>query len=50
LTTRGLRQDEMKRIGQWMLQALRSPDDSEQLSRIRGEVSELCAHYPIPMP
>jgi glycine hydroxymethyltransferase len=50
LTTRGLRQDEMKRIGQWMLQALRSPDDAEQLARIRSEVSELCVQYPIPLP
>jgi glycine hydroxymethyltransferase len=50
LTTRGLRQDEMKRIGAWMLEALRSPDDTGLLTRIRGEVAELCAHYPIPMP
>jgi len=50
LTTRGMRAAEMKRIGQWMLDALRSPEDADRLARIRGEVSELCAQYPIPLP
>ncbi len=50
LTTRGMRQPEMKQIGSWMLQALRSPEDQTLLSQIRGQVSELCAQYPIPLP
>lgn len=48
LTTRGMGPDEMRRIGGWMLQALRSPDDAALHERIRGEVRELCTHFPVP--
>jgi glycine hydroxymethyltransferase len=48
LTTRGMGPDEMRRIGGWMLQALRSPDDATLHERIRGEVRELCTHFPVP--
>ena len=50
LTTRGMGSSEMQRIGQWMLDALRAPDDTAQLARIRGEVAELCQQFPIPLP
>jgi glycine hydroxymethyltransferase len=48
LTTRGMGPEEMRRIGGWMLQALRSPDDATLHERIRGEVRELCEHFPVP--
>ena len=48
LTTRGMGPEEMRRIGAWMLQALRSPEDESMQRRIRGEVKELCAHFPVP--
>lgn len=48
LTTRGMRADEMRRIGDWMLQALRAPEDEGVHQRIRGQVSELCTHFPVP--
>ncbi len=48
LTTRGMGPDEMRRIGGWMLRALRSPDDGTLHERIRGEVRELCTHFPVP--
>jgi glycine hydroxymethyltransferase len=48
LTTRGMGVDEMKRIGTWMLEALRSPDDAAITRRIRGEVSTLCKSFPVP--
>jgi glycine hydroxymethyltransferase len=48
LTTRGMGADEMRRIGRWMLDALRAPDDAVLLARIRGEVSELCRGFPVP--
>ena len=48
LTTRGMGPDEMRRIGGWMLRALRSPDDATLHERIRGEVRELCTHFPVP--
>jgi glycine hydroxymethyltransferase len=48
LTTRGMGQSEMQRIGNWMLQALNAPDDEVLHQRIRGEVRELCKHFPVP--
>ena len=48
LTTRGMGQDEMRRIGRWMLDALSSPDDSALQARIRQEISELCSQFPVP--
>ena len=48
MTTRGLRGDEMAKVGSWILEALRSADDPATLTRIRSEVVELCSHYPVP--
>jgi glycine hydroxymethyltransferase len=48
LTTRGMGTDEMRRIGFWILAALRSPNDEELLKEIRGEVRELCQQFPVP--
>ena len=48
LTTRGMGIDEMSRIGDWILAALRSPDDAALSQRIRGEVSALCESFPVP--
>jgi glycine hydroxymethyltransferase len=48
LTTRGMGDTEMKTIGHWMLEALRSVDDQAVHARIRGQVRELCADFPVP--
>ena len=48
LTTRGMGTGEMRTIGGWMLSVLRGPDDAALSSRIRGQVSELCEHFPVP--
>lgn len=48
VTTRGLGCDEMRTIGRWILQVLRSPDQEPLLRRIRGEVAELCHQFPVP--
>jgi glycine hydroxymethyltransferase len=50
LTTRGMGPDEMRRIGGWILDALQHPDDAARHERIRGEVVELCSHFPAPRP
>ena len=49
LTTRGMGTDEMHRIGGWILEALKSPDDEALQKRIRGEVRELCTQFPVPL-
>jgi len=48
LTTRGMGTEEMRTIGGWILEALKHPDDGGAHSRIRGQVSELCTHFPAP--
>ena len=48
LTTRGMGVDEMRRVGQWMLSALKNPQDASLHSRVRGEVSSLCEQFPVP--
>ena len=48
LTTRGMKEAEMRSIGVWILTALRGYDDAGQLSKIRGQVRELCTQFPVP--
>jgi len=48
LTTRGMKTAEMKRVGTWILAALKSADAPAGLERIRGEIREFCAAFPVP--
>ncbi|HEV8070109.1 MAG TPA: serine hydroxymethyltransferase [Planctomycetaceae bacterium] len=48
LTTRGMREDEMKRVGKWILEVLRAPNDEVVLQRVRGEIGEFTKSYPVP--
>jgi glycine hydroxymethyltransferase len=47
LTTRGMKETEMKQIAAWITQVLKSPDDESVLTRIKGQVRELCQSFPI---
>jgi glycine hydroxymethyltransferase len=48
LTTRGMKETEMRTIAAWIGQVLSSPADKSLLQRIRGEVQELGRHFPAP--
>lgn len=48
LTTRGMGQEEMKRVGDWIYQALSNADDPAMHDKIRGDVREMCEHFPVP--
>jgi len=48
LTTRGMGTDEMGRIGRWIAEVLRAPEDPRMSKRIRAEVAELCEQFPVP--
>jgi glycine hydroxymethyltransferase len=48
LTTRGMRADEMRRVGTLIAQALEAHEDPAALANIRAQVSELCAAFPAP--
>jgi glycine hydroxymethyltransferase len=47
LTTRGMKEDEMKEIGQMIAEALRSSREKVVLSKIKKKVAELCRNFPI---
>jgi glycine hydroxymethyltransferase len=48
LTTRGMKEAEMRTIGDWMVQVLKSPDDEAAIAGIRDEVRDLCQSFPVP--
>jgi glycine hydroxymethyltransferase len=48
LTTRGLGTSEMQQIGAWILSALKNPQDSALLARVRQDVATLCQQFPVP--
>jgi glycine hydroxymethyltransferase len=47
MTTRGLKETEMKQIAFWIRDAVQSKGDAETLARIRGSVKELCGRFPV---
>lgn len=48
LTTRGMGVTQMREIGGWIIEALKNRDDESAIASIRGNVSELCQHFPVP--
>ncbi len=47
LTTRGMREAEMRQIGDWIARALERAADAAALGAVQGEVRALCARYPL---
>jgi glycine hydroxymethyltransferase len=47
VTTRGMREGEMRQIGRWIGEALRNRSDAGALKRIRGQVLELAEAFPL---
>jgi glycine hydroxymethyltransferase len=47
LTTRGMREEEMRRIGGWIHEVLGAPGDASLQRRVREEVRELCSAFPL---
>jgi glycine hydroxymethyltransferase len=47
LTTRGMKQDEMKQIAAWIVEALDKRNDEAALDKIRNEVAELANQFPL---
>jgi glycine hydroxymethyltransferase len=48
LTTRGMKEPEMRQIARWITDVLAKPNDDDLLSRVRGSVRELCEEFPVP--
>lgn len=47
MTTRGMKEAEMKQIGHWITEALNHRSDAAVLQKIRKEVLELCEQFPL---
>ena len=48
VTSRGMKEPEMRQIAAWMDAAISAPADAALHERIAGEVRELCAKFPAP--
>lgn len=47
LTTRGMKEDQMRRVAAWIAQVLRDPSDEALHDKIRAQVCELCQSFPL---
>lgn len=48
LTTRGMKEAEMKRVGAWILNVLQHADDAAVVAKTRQEIEEFCKAFPVP--
>jgi glycine hydroxymethyltransferase len=48
LTTRGMKEDEMKQVAAWIVSVLKDPADAGASERIRREIHALCTTFPVP--
>jgi glycine hydroxymethyltransferase len=48
LTTRGMKEAEMRQIAQWITTVLANPDDEKRLQKIRGDIQSFCQQFPVP--
>jgi glycine hydroxymethyltransferase len=47
ITSRGMREPEMDRVGEFIARVLASPDDDAALARVKAEVEALCRKFPL---
>lgn len=48
LTTRGMKETEMRQVAHWMIEVLKAPEDAQVLARVRSGVEEMCRQFPAP--
>ncbi len=47
LTSRGMKEDEMLVISEWIAKVIQTPHDDQRIVSIRSQVRELCASFPL---
>jgi glycine hydroxymethyltransferase len=47
-TTRGMNQDDMRKIAEWIVDALRAPDDARKIEGLAADVKRFCLTFPVP--
>ncbi len=48
VTTRGMKEEEMRQIGRWMDEAIAGASDPDTLDHVGAEVRDFCRQYPAP--
>jgi glycine hydroxymethyltransferase len=48
VTTRGMKEPEMEKIAGWIKEVIENIEDKDTLARIKKEVEEMCAGFPVP--
>ena len=48
LTSRGMKEAEMRTIGRWFGEVLAAPADATTIARVRGDVQAMCDQFPAP--
>ncbi len=48
ITSRGMRESEMRQIAAWMDEVIAAPDDEDVTARVKGQVADLCGAFPAP--
>ncbi|HLG90575.1 MAG TPA: serine hydroxymethyltransferase [Candidatus Saccharimonadales bacterium] len=48
ITTRGLKEDDMAKVAEWMMQAIKNRKNTKKLNGLRNEVKEFCLQFPLP--
>lgn len=48
ITTRGMKENDMKKVAFWIDEAIKNKDSESELSRIKEEVKEFCLQFPVP--
>lgn len=46
LTTRGMKEEQMKIIGEWLAKVIKEPNNASLKTKISGEVRQLCEKFP----
>lgn len=48
LTTRGMKEAEMKQVGGWILEIFRNPENDTVTQRVKSEIREFTKNFPVP--
>lgn len=48
ITTRGLKENDMAKVAEWMLQAVKNRKNTKILNKLSNEVKEFCLQFPLP--
>jgi glycine hydroxymethyltransferase len=48
ITTRGLKEEHMEQLAEWMLQAIKARNDDKKLEKLSNEVKDFSLKFPLP--